>query len=258
VKPGVILRRELALVVGVGLTALHGVPPTAHAAPRDSGVRVSIQLLKAAYVRNELTRVTLVATNTTKQPAMLLDTCPYGVLRLQVRNTAGQLVYPPVLAHEPTAHCGGVPAVVRLGVGQTLRRAVNVVLRGRILLPVVTVVQGNRPPVIIQGRERAVSLRSGIAPHVTFDTMTRGVLAVVSAAGGQTGKLLYRYWVRCNLGSQVTESASGAGYAWTAAGGAQVWLDYSTASCTPNARLEWHGLAGWVGRPVASINYSRH
>jgi hypothetical protein len=230
-------------------------PP--YAVARYAGLRLSTQLPTGPYTRNELTRATLTAVNTSGRVVTLLDTCPYGALQVQVWTRDGRPVYPPVLPGEPSPRCGGAPSAEPLRPGQTVWRSVYVVLRGSVLSPLVSVVRAKGSSVAVLGGRRVLTLRRGSAPRVSFVSGAAGIVARVRFTGGRASGLLYRYWARCASSSQVTEVTSGTGYAWSSTTEPRIHLEYSSFSCPQSSRLEWHGLAGWIGQPVASIDYSR-
>jgi hypothetical protein len=218
-----------------------------------------VTLQKRVYFRDELAIASVTVQNRSHITQNLLYGCGYGALGVEVLNAGHRVLYPPVLLDEPPSHgCGAVPSYTRTAPGQVRHRLIYVIVRGRYIRALVFVATGRRTNVIVVSRPVLVRLISGQRPGVIIHATPHTVYADLRPSATVHGPLLYRYWVECRITGSISVESSEVGYQWTPAKADQIRPDWSGQGCVAGAYREWHGLAGWLGQPVAAINYDGH
>lgn len=230
---------------------------TADARPSNSvrltliadGLRTTLVVPRRAYAMDSLVRVRLTVENIGHHPVRLVNDCPFGRAWVEVVGDDGSRVFPPALNDDPAVM--PCTASSRLSGSVLARRAIlrvreYVILRGSRIRGEVSLRSGRHSFSVIDGRPLRLRLHSALPPRIVVSS-TPYLHADIYGSPQTRGRLLYRSWERCaESGGQTTLDSSST---WQAAVGTTL----IPTSC--KSPIEWHVVAGWVGSPVAYIDY---
>ena len=215
------------------------------------GVKLTLTVPNRLYPRNALVRVTLTVKNVaghTKYIRSGLESPSAYVL-----DDSGSEVYDPL---EPL---GDKTLITPMGpgLGSFPLRAGRVwqahrylVLRGdRIVYWMRLGRVGHGNAVTVQGRPALLRLTEEAAPRVSI-TSSPMLEATIIPPWAVSGPMLYNQQWSCQTGDSTYLSGSG----WVAAKGSTVSGSEARANCS--AKLQWRAIAGWLGHPVADVDYS--
>jgi hypothetical protein len=259
-------RLKSPLLGTVLIAALLSGPVSAHGATQTGGspgggplgVTLSLRLTKRIYVRGELTRVIISLVNRSGGVLQLSDRCPYGFLHVQVRSTAGAVVFPPSIPGAPPQSCpAGSLASLALPSGHAYTETDYVVARGRVFLAMALVTLSSGQFMTVASRRITVELVKGPAPKVNVLPGAKGPFVVVTPTARPRGPLYAAYWIGCrSVGRGFLDSSIG--LQLTPEQGTRVYPVWSSLECPPIFTRELHAVVGWVGSKVAYVNYVGH
>lgn len=247
------LKRFAFLLPALPLLSLPSVSGRAQAHPPfqvstvSHGLSLTLTIPAAGYPHDALVRITLRMQNISHGDIGLLGS------DVQVLSTSRQVLYPPSVP--PTIEPKGVKptAPLRFHPGQVTVEHEYIVLRGpyvraRVWLgklgkryvPPFT----QRPAVVT--RPVRITLLQGEPPTITV-TISPMVSAEVHPVRPETGPLLYALSYLC---TQADGATIGGGAEWARARSRHIAIVDTVC-----ASLELHLVAGWLNRPVATIDY---
>lgn len=222
------------------------------------GVRLSLSVPRSTYPRNALVQVDIAVRNVSNKTVLVPTSCTGDNPAAQVLRRDGMVTYPPALPLMPGTEpsCQMLSPPVPLRPGRTITGKHYVVLRGNSLravvnfdlLPGVTS-QSNAAVVRVTTPSVRVRLIHRPAPHIKLTGAPALHAYVTGASASNQGPLLYMDWYRCQ-NIQAT----------TIGGHVATWTpDPQTPVLVPGCDepVEWHAAAGWLGQPVAYLNYVR-
>lgn len=222
----------------------------ARASTDDGRVRLILTLPAKTYPRNALVPATIKLENHVSHVIWYNDACPLGVLSLEVTTNQGGLVYPPAVPGTPTPHCPRATATP-LPPGHLVQRTVLAVLRGSNIHALANLGRGSHQS-YFETPNIAVQLTTGQPPAVTLNA--NPLSATLTPATPPSGPLYEAAWTGCYSSADRTgQSSYGASFpeGFAALSGNQIVPQIKG----PCAFQEWHAVAGWIGQPVATIDY---
>lgn len=206
------------------------------------GIRLTLIVPNSVYPRNALVRVNLLLRNVSNHAIVLDEQCGH---RPYVEDTSrsGNRILNLRFSGEPllVGGCFGSTSP-RIEPGDTVASRPYVVLEG-------PGIRGFDPSGRIATKPAVVSLVSGVAPRVLVSP-SKWVHATVERPAGAPGPLLISQWSSCLEHGMPLDQSN---LEWTPALGPDVSPWVSSPEC--QQILEWHAYVGYVGWPVARIDY---
>jgi len=222
-------------------------PSSKHVSYRG-GFRFVVSLPSLSYPRNALVPVHIDVTNISDRSVRVRRSrpeCPDGANpSAEVVSGTGSIVYPPANPHMSTVNCPYFAQL--LSPGKTMSTQSYVVMRDKRIRPVVILEPGSGDTVqnvTVRGKAVAVQLTHEAPPIVTLHPSADDVNATIRSPQPVSGRLMYVDMADC-------PGTSEGSYVWRRASGQEI-----TPECF-NAK-DWYGAVGWIGHPIALVNYRR-
>jgi hypothetical protein len=279
-----LLGRQCAVMASYGrivvtIALLCGISaPIARASPIPStrtcvnGVCLSLVLPSRTLIRNSLIRVTTIVENTGRTPISgpeMGGTIPEP--QVQVLDGRGHLVFPPLLQVPPSLPSFKYPVSELFRGGAVIRSSQLVVVRGarlRVVLHFQRFGASGTERSVVRTALIRLLLRVGNVPHVVLQAGAQVMARVIPARNSGSGPLYHADWWSCRMpdgmlsygGSGFYElSPPSAAFPPLLVGVFNAWLPARGTVLRPGCAspVEWHGVAGWLGRPVMQITYRR-
>jgi len=261
------MRRWVSLL---GLTALVLVPaghtqvqPSASYSVQgvSHGLKLTLAIPKNVYPRYALIRARIDMQNISRRVVYLPQWgAPCERLNgfddpgVEVTDGTGNEVYPPAISGFPEPPCAPLPNRKLRSVqpGRTLTRQVYAILRGSRISAFVSAANTTQPSgsggtLRVTTPTLNLHLTAGARPHTDVHTVAPDISADIQPTGPVQGLLHYIAWNQCPAGSIATSGQVSA--VWAPAPGTHL-----SPSCSPVQT--WAVVAGWLGQPVAEIQYS--
>lgn len=225
------------------------------------GLKLTLTLPTNVYPMNALIRVRIDIRNVSRR-VVYLDQwgAPCEGLNgfndpgVEVLDGAGKQMYPPAIFGFPLPPCAPQPnrKLRTVQAGHTLSRQVYAILRGSRIRASVSTTNATTPSSSgstfrVTTPSLNLHLTAGARPHADVHTVAPDISADIQPSGPVQGPLRYIAWNQCPAGSTATSGTVSA--VWASAHGTHL-----SPSCSPVNT--WAVVAGWVGRPVAEIQYS--
>jgi hypothetical protein len=242
------MRGPIRLLSVIVLAATLLLPRSARAQPgpvsasaTSGSVKLTLSLDHEQYPQNALVLVTLTVTNVGKTPVSLQRGEPQcGAFQpaVQIEDAAGRPSQLPTAAKFAPMPCPVLPFLT-LAPGHSLQQHPHVVLSG----PQISASQtfGSRQdPHTVTTPPLAITLTKSSPIKVTLQSS--GPAAVVQSL---PSRLYYTQSAKCAQGNGTNVTSL---FSWTRTKRTRI-----TPPCTPVS--EWHLIAGYPGKPVATLDY---
>lgn len=214
------------------------------------GVKLSLIVPGSVYPQNALVPVTLVLRNVSKRtilPSRGNDLiCGTRAPWAQVVTPGGNVLYPPAMPAGGGPSCGAWPMGPQLSPGHLVRRQFLVVLRSNRIRGVVSLPGPYGEDIRVQTAPVQVRLIRDTPPRVRL-VRSPGVYADIRPGSPSwSGPLRYVYYWACGADGGLQE-------------GLDQWMTVRATRFEPGCThpYQWDLVAGWLGHPVATIDYRR-
>jgi hypothetical protein len=232
-------------------------------------VCLSVGLLAHAYVRDALVMAAMTLYNGNRSPVAVVQHGAFQEPIAQDLTESGGVAYPPPFS--PPAVNGGWKQAAQLPIqhGVRVSQQQYLVLKGDRVRAVVHfyIVGAEASTVTLRTPSIRLSLETGPHPGLSVHAEPPVSAVVSSHWGSSQGPLYHVGWYACRLGNGTVQYG-GSGfyeglapspdlpnylvgylYGWT-----PTWSTVLKPGCSNP--LEWHVVAGWLNRPVVTINYT--